>query len=215
MIQTIVLQLAILAFAQLAPSTSRTGDLARSLTEEDIATFEQMVGARPWLVDGVFLGPESKSQSITAYFEPTTVTPMVRRGAYLKFTRDLNSSPGPWSGVGSAQPYFQVAVPGRPFQQIENDEDLNRPFTVKGSFQNEELVELVTFLRSNPGVIPSRGQGTVGKLPIASLERLKDGSVRAEWNYDLRLHTGQTAVVEKRGSNWAVVSLSRYQIYVN
>jgi hypothetical protein len=210
--RSILLQVMVLTLAQAGASTIRTGDVARSVTAEDIASIETMVGAKPWLVDGSRpLGPPAASQTIRAYFAPTTATSTLRRGAYMTFSRDLNPGPGPWRGMGSAQPYVQVAIPGRPFDQIENDDDLNRPFTVSGSFQNEELVELVSFVRSNPGVVTGgRGQGSVGTRPITTVQRELDGSVSVGWRFDL--NQGQTAILEKRGANWVVTSLRRLQI---
>jgi hypothetical protein len=212
--RSILLQLVALALAQASATTARTGDIARSLTAEDIATVERMVGTKPWLVEGRRpAGSPSKSQTIQAYFAPTTVTPNLRRGAYLTFTRELNPGPGPWEGVGSARPYFQVAVPGRPYEQIENDNDLNRPFTVKGNFQNDELIELVTFIRSNPEVPEGRGRGKVGTSPISFIERLPDGSARVEWQFEP--NQGQRAILEKRGANWALISVNRFVVIVN
>jgi hypothetical protein len=115
--------------------------------------------------------------------------------------------------VGSARPYFQVAVPGRPYEQIENDNDLNRPFTVKGNFQNDELIELVTFIRSNPEVPEGRGRGKVGTSPISFIERLPDGSARVEWHFEP--NQGQRAILEKRGANWALISVNRFVVIVN
>jgi hypothetical protein len=209
MMRSILLHLAVLTLIQAGTSAMRTGDVARSLTSEEIAQLEQMVGEKPWLVEGRRpIGPPSPSQTITAYFAPTTVTATLRRGAYLRFSRDL---PGPWKGIGSARPYVQVAIPGRPFDEIQNDQDLNHPFIVTGSFQNEELVELVTFIRSNPAVIPGEPWGgtKVGTLPITSIVSRADGSVSVEWLFDPP-NQGQTAILEKRGANWVVISLRKF-----
>ena len=211
----LLIQLAVLTLAQTGTSTLRTGEIAKSLTAEDIATIGEMVGEKPWLVDGPRpLGPPSTSQTITAFFAPTMATPTLRRGGYMIFSRDLNS--GPWKGNGSAKPYIQVAIPGRPFEEILNDQDLNRPFRVIGAFQNEELVELVTFIRSNPAAPEGQmGAGVkVGKLPITSIERRPDGSVNVEWRFDPP-NQGEAAVIEDRGVGWVLVSLRRFRIFVD
>src|SRR5262245_45286947 len=50
--RSILLPLCLLVVAQVGTPTIRTGDVARSLTAEDIALLEGMVGQRPWLIDG-------------------------------------------------------------------------------------------------------------------------------------------------------------------
>jgi len=109
-----------------------------------------------------------------------------------------------------------VAIPGRPFEEILNDQDLNRPFRVTGAFQNEELVELVTFIRSNPAVPEGQMWAgvKVGKLPITSIERRPDGSVNVEWRFDPP-NQGEAAVIEDRGVGWVLVSLRRFRIFVD
>lgn len=211
----ILLHLVVLTLAQAGTSTLRTGEIAKSLTAEDIAMIGEMVGERPWLVDGPRpLGPPSTSQTITAFFAPTMVTPTLRRGAFMIFSRDVNS--GPWKGNGSARPYVQVAIPGRPFEEVLNDQDLNRPFRVIGAFPDEEVTELVTFIRSNP-VVPAEQApaGTkIGTLPITSIERRPDGSVNVSWMFAPSNHR-QTAVLEKRGVDWVLLSVRRSIITVN
>ena len=206
-----------LALAQAGTSTLRTGDLARSLSAAEIANIQEVVGSKPWLIDGRHQS-DSRSQTITAYFAPTTETPTFRRGGYMTFSREMNPVPGPWKGVGSARPYVQVGVPGRPLEEIRNDQDLNRPFTVTGSFEIDQLVELLAFIRSNPAVIPdqlaqNRGwTGSVGTYPITSLEFRRDGSVIAGWFFEDNY--GQTAILEKRDKTWVVTSLRRFRRFV-
>ena len=72
--------------------------------------------------------------------------------------------------------YAQVSIPGRNFDHIEGDQDLNRPFRVIGYFDDTELVGIVNFLRSNPPT----GGGEVGVIrpwPILSINRKADDSV--------------------------------------
>jgi hypothetical protein len=187
------------------------------MTVEEIASIEAMAGEKPWLVDGrQQLGPPGKSETIQVYFPATTVAPNLRRGAYMTFTRNLDPL-GPWQGVGSARPYYQIPIPGRPYEQIVNDNDLNLPFTVKGDFQNEDLVEVVAFIRSNPGLPQNSGPGNVGTSPISFIERQTDGSVRVEWRFEPLRGTGQgqRAILEKRGTSWALISVNRFVVIVN
>jgi hypothetical protein len=116
----ILFRLIVLAFAAQAGTTlpPRTGYVARSLTDADIAAIEASVGANPWLVDGISFADRmpDQSQTITVYFAPTTATPTLRRGGYLRFSRQLTPNVEPWTGVGSAKPYARVAISGRLFK---------------------------------------------------------------------------------------------------
>src|SRR6267154_6470555 len=134
----------------------RLGDVARQLTEQDVAGLEMVLpeGSKPWLLTGES-GQIPGPQNIQAYLPPTTSTAILRRGPVIDVTRSGfvnrgNATPPStaWT-VRSTVRYAQVAMTGRSFDQIQGDQDINRPFLVEGSFDDSELVGLVEFLRSN------------------------------------------------------------------
>jgi hypothetical protein len=131
--------------------TLRTGDVARQLTEQDVAALELVLpsGAKPWLLNGdraQFPG----IQFIQAYLSPTTVTSTLRRGPVISLMRRI-SPIAAWT-TERVESYAQVAIAGRKFDDIQEDQDVNRPFRVIGRFDDPELVQLVAFLRSNPPI---------------------------------------------------------------
>ena len=96
-------------------------------------------------------------EHVEAYLAPTTTTPELRRGTVV--SGQLTRS------------YAQVAIPGRSFDQIDDEQDINRPFQVIGNFDDAELVSLVQLLRSNP---PTRGMASIESSPILSIRRIED-----------------------------------------
>jgi hypothetical protein len=103
-------------FMQSPATPLRIGDVARRMTEQDITALESLLpsGAKPWLLIGV----RTWGEHVEAYLAPTTTTPALRRGTVVS-----------WQRTGS---YAQVTIPGRSFDQIDGDQDINRPFQVKG-----------------------------------------------------------------------------------
>src|SRR5579864_5324261 len=178
----IVLQLALL-FASLmqSPATPlRIGDVARQMTGQDITALELALpsGAKPWLVNGDH-GQIPMVDYIEAYLSPTTTTASLRRGTMINVSR-RRTPVSEWSAART-ESYAQVAIPGRNFDQIDGDQDINRPFRVIGRFDDDELVRLVQLIRSHP---PTRGtpifpyrSSAIEAWPILSIQRRNDDSV--------------------------------------
>src|SRR5437764_6647278 len=101
MMVNMVLQIATLfLFLTQSPTTPlRIGDVARRMTEQDVAALELALpsGARPWLLIGV----RAWGEHVEAYLAPTSTTPALRRGTVV-------------SGQSTGS-YAQVAIPGRSF----------------------------------------------------------------------------------------------------
>jgi hypothetical protein len=184
--------------------TFRTGPVGRQLTDQDVAALESVLpsGAKPWLLNGD-PGMFERIQSIQAYLSPTTATSALRRGTVITVTRRTRPLTA-WT-VDTAQSYVQVAIPGRSYDQIDGDQDINRPFRVFGSFDNAELVHLVEFLRSNPPP-----DADIEAWPILSIIRGADDAVEVV----LRGTTlsGQTITLRQTGQDWVIVFIGRWII---
>ena len=102
--------------------------------------------------------------------------------------------------VQRTESYAQVAIPGRTFDDIQDDQDPNRPFRVIGRFEDEELVRLVQFLRSNP---PTRGPEPIPFWPILSIERKADDSVQVFLRGGVG--RGQAITLRQTGQDWVIV----------
>src|SRR5262249_61394201 len=90
----------------------RTGDVARQLTQQDLAALELVLpsGAKPWLLNGDHL-QVGNLQVVEAYLPPTTATSTLRRGQIIGVSRQIFPTTE-WI-TGAAQSYAQVAIPGR------------------------------------------------------------------------------------------------------
>jgi hypothetical protein len=189
--------------------TYRTGDVARQLTEVDVAALESVLpsGVKPWLLNG---DPAQVAgiQSIQAYMSPTTATSTLRRGTVITVTRQTLPLTA-WT-VYSSESYAQVAIAGRDFEQIEGDQDINRPFRVFGSFDNTELVHLVGFLRSNPPTPRTGPDVAIRAWPILSIIRGVDDSVTVRLRE--AAGKGQTTTLRQTGQDWVIVSVGMWII---
>jgi hypothetical protein len=202
---SIVAELALLLFVQAQPVTIpllRTGEVASQLTDADVAALELALpsGAKPWLLDGEpLLVPNV--QSIDAYLVPVTVATRLRRGPIFSVMR-RTAPPTAWAAKDSGS-YAQVAIAGRNFDQIQGDNDINRPFRVIGRFDDRDLSQLVRFLRSSPPV--GRGLDAIKLLPIVSIARQADDSIEVMLRGSSM--QGQWIKLHQAGRRWRIVSV--------
>jgi hypothetical protein len=172
---------------------TRTGDVARQLTDEDIAGLQMNLqqGARPWLLNGDRV-QQANVQFVGAFLPPNQVSPDLRKGPVVNMTRRIVPNLTAWM-IHSTESYAQVAIEGRSFDQIAGDQDILRPFRVIGQFEDEELIRIVRFLRTNPSRSPneSPNESAVQSWPILSLNRQDNYSIRVMLRRDAS--SGQSA----------------------
>jgi hypothetical protein len=193
----------VVLFASLTQSVTtplRTGDVARQLTDQDVAELELILpsGEKPWLLNGDH-GQVPNAEYIMVYVPPTNTSPALRRGMAINVMRRI--TPRTQWTVMRTESYAQVAMPGRTFNQIEGDQDINRPFRVLGHFDDSELVRLVEFLRSSPPT-PSTPDG-IRSWPILSVERKADDSVEVFLRGGIM--QGQVIKLRQAGQDWVIV----------
>jgi hypothetical protein len=197
-----------------APTAIRIGEVARELSDKDVADLVQTMpaGSKPWLLIGE--RGQSSAQTIEAYLPPVTSTPEVRRGSMIPLHRLVRNAaaPEPWTVItnyqrGGATPisYAQVLLAGRSFDQIQGDDDLNRPFILKGNPKDNDLVDVVSVLRaSHLNHYP--GGGYVSGLPILNMDwqtnyfvvvDLRDGGILKQ----------QRATLKKEGAVWVITGV--------
>jgi|SRR5215831_15028033 len=192
--------------SQSSSTTSRTGDVSRQLTEQDVAALERVLpsGAKPWLLNG---DPAQLAgfEYIQAYLPPTSATSTLRRGTVIGVMR--RTSPLTEWTVTYSSTYAQVAIPGRAFDQIEGDQDINRPFQVTGNFDDTELVGLVRFLRSNPPTIGGE-INAIQPWPILSITRGADRSVQVTLRGAIM--QGQEITVRQTDHDWTIIRVGMW-----
>lgn len=218
-----VLILAALLTFQAGPPF-RLGDVGRQLSDAHVAELERLAaaaGGRPWLLvgDEAFM-PAPRSWFVEIYLAPDVTTDQLRRGRIQTAVSDgatLGAERKPWRLEGSAS-WAQVVVRGRAFDEIVGDRDLNRPFRVSGNFDDDEIVSLIVFIRTNPkNSSPSAsGQATPasiftdveGSWPVSRIHRSDDGVIEVSL---LRSeHEGQTVAVSRADRRWVVTHLTAW-----
>jgi hypothetical protein len=92
---------------------------------------------------------------------------------------------------------------------IGGDPDINRPFRVRGTFEDAELIRIVNLLRSGPAApLPRGGSASVEVLPILSVQRQSSTTVSVILRRQIQ--AGQTVTLEKRGEDWVVASVRNW-----
>jgi hypothetical protein len=207
MVQIVFQILALLVpFIQSATTPLRTGDVARQLSQEDVAAIERTLpaDAKPWLLNGE-RGQVVVMEYIEAYLTTTNTSPVLRRGTVITVMRRTRPAVGEWN-VSRTESYGQVALPGRSFDDVHSEWDMNRPFRVIGRFSDDELVRLVQLLRSDPPV--RRVFDHIQPWPILSIQRRDDDSV------DVTLRgghlQGQAVRLRQVGLGWVIVSVAMW-----
>ena len=208
MVLNVASQLVLLfvSVSQSSSTTIRTGDVSRRLTQQDVAALELALpsGAKPWLLNG---DPAQLAgfEYIQAYLPPTSATSTLRRGPVIGVMR--RTSPLTEWTVQYSSTYAQVAIPGREFDQIEGDQDINRPFQVTGNFDDTELVGLVCFLRSNPLTIGGE-INAIQLWPILSITRGADRSVQVTLRGAIM--QGQEITVRQTDHDWTIIRVGMW-----
>lgn len=176
-----------------ATSPLRIGDFARSLSDKDIADIEGIAlaaGGKPWLLEG----PVGQiGNSILVYLPPQTETRELRRGPATMLVKRPGEST--WTKRDPARQYAQVLPVRGDFNAITGDQDINRPFSLTGSFDDTELVSLVAFIRSRP--INLQG-------PILSMNRQPDNSINVLFRQGGNLLGN--VLFRRQDSTWIIVS---------
>jgi hypothetical protein len=195
MVQTAIqILMLLLPLVQSASMPLLIGALDPQLTTDDVAALEMVLPAKPWLLYGSRI-QFGGAKWVQSFLPPTVETKVLRRGTIVYVERGTNPM-GIWV-VQRTESYAQVAIPGRAFNDIRDDHDINRPFRVIGRFEDDELVSLVEFLRS-PRSHPAE------RWPIGSIKKA-DGSVEVELMETAS--RGQWISLRKSGQDWVIYGL--------
>jgi hypothetical protein len=208
----------------------RLGPTGDRLTSDDVDQIRRLSpDAKPvWLVVGhprTFF--PSNSWYVEAYLGPDASQTRVRRGQIVWVKAELTSpeaydSPKRWEFVSTAG-YAQVSAESGRTDAITGPRDLNRPFKIVGTFDDDTLVSIVSFVRSSPSFTPppsSRPEPPVttgifrqvqGTWPIEAIIGQGESGV------ELRLldsspyeKSGQSVILRKNGNSWIVTHLSAW-----
>jgi hypothetical protein len=149
---------------------------------------------------------------LDAYLEPDVHSAGLRRGRVLQLL--ASERPGTarsaWT-VTATRAFAQVVPPGRHARDIRGDWDAARPFLVEGDIDDETLVGVVLFIRSDPaiprvreGLLPSH---VAGHWPVSVISRRGDTFVVGLQTGEF---TGHTVSVEWRDGAWVVTDFAMW-----
>ena len=186
----------------------RIGPTRINLTDRDVAEIERVTGTiekPPWLLScsDNFFG----EWAVLLFLNPESTAKSLRRGRTIAV-----KAPRPekveqarvWSVIQQDGRYAQVAVDKRPFDQILNSQDINRPFSLFGNFDEGELISIVEFIRSN--VKGPNNEKVEGGWPIGAVIRDVDGTIRVSLQKTER--SGQLVELARYEKNWKVTKIS-------
>jgi hypothetical protein len=220
MLRTALLCVLLLGQSTAPPAPTRLGDVARQFADADMAGISRAaadLGSAPWLVaaDPSQLAGQT---NVVVFLSPQTTTPRMRRGMGLNLERRKLEAVTPaasqrlpaandWIMRGTVN-WAQVKVGDREFTAIEGDQDLNRPFIVRGRFSTAELLGIVSLIRTSPPApadAPAADPAVRGEWPIESMSREVDGfDVRLRRDYQ----SWQRVLVRADGDTFTVASAS-------
>jgi len=195
----------VLAILQVTSSGPlRIGVVARQLSAQDLVEVERVAttaGGKPWLLVGrepCCPRRATAVQAIEAYLPAEKATIEFRRGSIVRVFRQSNQQP--WAVTVPAPDrgglYAQVAAPGRPLDSIIDDRDINQPFVIVGTFQDAELISIVSSIRSG-------NRGLQATWPIISVTRVAADSARASLRSEKEV-SGVDITLSLQGGNWTI-----------
>ena len=172
-------------------------------------------GGPPWLVTDVRRSPADRNGefqwSALAYVAPTSATAELRRGALVRvraaLTKEELADASTWKADRSTVlQWAQVALPGRPFNDVKNEQDENLPLTISGDITDADLLSAVRFLRSGPAITVPPGLN-LGQVP-GPVRGIRGPAIRHPLLPGVRVVIGRSPgcsydiVLERRGETW-------------
>lgn len=194
------------------------GRQAAWLRPADVASIDRAVapyGGSPWLITEVRRSLRDRNGefqwSALAYVAPTTATAELRRGTLVGVNTELTieqlADPATWrADASTARQWAQVALPSRPFDDVNGEQDENFPLTISGDITDADLLSAVRFLRSSPVISVPAGLN-LGQVP-GPVRGIRGPAIRHPALPGVRLVIGRGAgcsydiVLERRGDSW-------------
>jgi hypothetical protein len=200
-----------------AQQVPRLGTIGERLTNRDV---EEIAALAKATVSSIYLLAGDRSQVlpetwlVEVYLAPTPDRGRVRRGPVVNVSKVVEEgSLTAWRVDGETR-YAQVAAPGRRFPTALTSRDNDRPFLLEGEFTDDELVSIVSFIRSSPeqpskkapnGTIYGLGLPVEGALPIGTIRRTGKAEVMVILAASQR--HGQTVSLRRSRDRWLIVEV--------
>lgn len=216
----------LLTFQSTPSPAIRLGPTGNHLTSDDLDQIGRLnIGDRAvWVLEGQPRGFEpSNSWYVVAYLTPDQTRTDIRRGRLAVLKAEMTSpeaydGPKRWE-VGSMGDYAQVPLPGTKPDAVAGGRDLNRPFKVVGTVDDDSLLAIVSFIRTGPSIAvefqtktgqPPRGifRRVEKTWPISSLLMLSADAVEVSLlDTSPSERSGQKVWLRKYETSWNVTRL--------
>lgn len=198
------------------PTFGGAGELLRAT---DLTEITRLAGAELLAVEAHRGQVLPETWHVLAYSRPSSERIGVRQGRIVELeSRVQDDVAQRWRVRARKGRYAQVAVSGKSFSHRIASGDLDRPFKVIGAFSEQELLELLTYVRSSPRKppIPDDPDGTshveldevYGHLPVVQLVRVNRNTVEV-WLAD-NFYSGEHVVLHYRDRRWHIGEISFY-----
>ena len=173
--RTLALVVSMAAFQAASPTVLRFGPLANQLSAQDMQSLRELAirwGGEPWMMTtgtGMIIAPDGAAYwsamiRLRAYSDST----VVRRGdQFVATTTRRGDALRQWTpSAAGSWAWAQVKLEDRAFDDVRGEDDINAPFATDLIVTDEELVGIVTFLRTDPIFKAERN------LPVSSIARV-------------------------------------------
>jgi hypothetical protein len=215
MVRILVATVLMLSLEVRAESTEiyRFGSAAERLSAQELQVIVSLqpnvLALHCWISQ---IAPTTKY--VDLFIWPSVTEGRLRRGSFVQLLCEPASTTTPcevWRASEEAGPYAQVSEAHRPFSSTTRVlSEIERPFRVSGNFSDNEIIEIVDFLRSSPSVGSSRSgelessssMPVDGRLPLQYLARENDFEVSVWLSRDGYVFQGVTLLRAKNG--WQV-----------
>ena len=185
-----------------------------SVSDVEVAQIADLVvstGKRPWLLRS----PHTMELDVRLaylFLEPDLTGARVHRGRLLTLRADgapYSPPRSPWR-LGDSRSYAYIPSQGRRAGEIRSERDSDWPFTVQGEFDDETLISLVDFIRSQPHLpmVPA-GQAPqqVSGAPISVIARRSDNIFIGLRTGDLQ---GEDITVVRQNGQWVITDFGMW-----
>ncbi len=198
----------------------RIYDEARSLSHRSVNEIVRLAardGKAVWLLQGDTSQTLPETRFIDAYLEADASTTRLRRGRLISLeSRIGNGAALHWVLRSPVARYAQVAVEPNRWPASLKDQSIERPFLVDGDFTDEDLVGLISFVRSSPkspkrvdpdGTIHLDSFDVDGTMPISQVSRT-DSTVTVVLPGSTR--HGHTAYLRRVDGSWKLLRVTMW-----
>jgi hypothetical protein len=150
-------------------------------SDAELAQIAELVvstGKRPWLLRSpVAMIPDVRVASL--FLEPDVPGQRVQRGRMLSLAAEgpqFVPARSPWR-IQGAHLYAHVPVPGQRSDEVRGDDDVGWPFVLQGEFDDDTLISIVEFVRSQPPIPFPAFLRQIPAAPISGIQRRDDAIV--------------------------------------